>query len=115
MSTYLAEYHERCFYVYFLLILQSQRNHLNKLVSHLAVSDERKKHYLFTLHSTINPNPQKYYCIDYIHASETKHYNSSQNIHSQDNCKLKLSAIKSVFFYKRQSQNQGLKGHKQNV
>ncbi len=42
MSTYLAEYHERCFYVYFLLILQSQRNHLNNLVSHLAVSEEKK-------------------------------------------------------------------------
>ena len=42
MSTYLAEYHERCFYVYFLLILQSQRNHLNKLVSHAAVSEEKK-------------------------------------------------------------------------
>ena len=83
MSSYLAEYLEHCFYVYFLLILLSDRNHLNKLVSHLVVSDKKKT--LF-VHTEYYYQPKSKEILLYLTIyMQTKRRNSSQTIKSQNN------------------------------
>ena len=88
MSSYLAECLERCFYVYFLLILLSERNHLNKLVSHLVVCSHN-----ILLSTQIQRN---IIVFDYIHANKTTQQFANHKIPKQLKTKVISNKVVSI-------------------